>query len=144
MNRREFLAAGLGALSLAGKGLPPKPSFTVEMTSDKIWVNGKSPDKAWSHDEGMSRVGVNFKDLVVGGVKIESLEADTNDTCGQYRDKGTDVVMVNSKGTFRGKITECIAEQYGIAKPFKVVLKNGETLEVGEGQFFYRIEYVGR
>lgn len=146
MNRREFLAAfGAGALSLAGKGIR-RDNFTLEVEVDRnvIWVNGKLPDKAWSHDEGLSRIDIEFKDLVVKGVKIESLKADTNDTCSCYRDKGTEVVMVNSKGKFRGVITNVVNNLYAVvgdAKPVKVTLSNGETLEINQGQFFYRIEF---
>jgi hypothetical protein len=146
MNRREFLATlGVGALSLAGKNPPPKPSFVVEIETDSsaIWVNGKRPIKAWSHDEGLSRLDADLKDLVVDGVTIDSIKANTN-SCDCEQVVGTEVTMATSKGTFKGKITKIVDQSWaanGDVKPIKIKLYNGEELSLDSGKRYFRIDF---
>lgn len=145
MNRREFLAAGLGTLSLAGKFPPSRPVFTVEMEVEKcaIWVNGKNPDKAWIHDEGFGSLNLEAKNLIVGGVTINSIKATMTD-CGCYPEVGNEIIMETSKGTFRGKVTHLVDPNPDPdGKPVSVELYNKETLKITEGQRFFRIYFNG-
>lgn len=149
MNRREFLAAlGTGALMVAGKGAPPGPTFVVEIETDSssIWVNGKCPDKAWSHDDGLTRLDADLDGLVVAGMKITSIKSNNN-SCDCYREVGTVVTMETSKGTFKGKITQIVDHTWaanGDVKPVTIELYNKEKLEVTSGKVYFRIDFNGR
>lgn len=147
MNRRSFLMAlGAGSLSLAGKFPPPKPTFIVEIevNSDKVWVNGKSPEKPWTHNNGVYNLDFEAKGLVIAGVTFDSLKIENNNSCDcEYQSVGAKVTLKNSKGTFHGKITKTVDQRLEFAKEKnpKVKLYNGEELELHDDQRYFRIDF---
>jgi hypothetical protein len=136
---------GIGAISLAGKNPPARPSFVVEIETDSsaIWINGKRPTKAWFHDEGLARLDADMKDLVVNDVIFTKIKAENN-SCDCLQEVGTDVTLETSKGTFHGKITKIVDQTWaanGDVKPIKVKLVNGEELELKTGQKLFRVDF---
>lgn len=143
MNRREFLVVGVGALMVAGKKPSPKPTYVLELRYGRcysIWVNGKRPDRGWDiQDTGPLSFNANW--LEVNGLKVTDINIEWSG-CGEaIPPVETNVEMVTSKGTFKGKISFVTTGSFDDDEgATKVKLFNGEELDVDETQLFLRVE----